>query len=333
MDAELFADCVVLPTYYVQHIIVQAKNMARAKEHAIQAIPAIQAIDFEQERVSFSTEAFYEFVSSLRQLTDESLGLVVGRRLLANDHGSLGAVAMSCGSIRQFVEVFADFLPLRTDLVRIHSCAADGRLQMELHLTQPLGDIEQVVLEAIMVAIKNVLDYVAIGGERMVEVAFAFAEGKNAALAQHVFACTVRYAQTWTGFSFPLAEVDEPLLIADKTAFEQASDLCRRELEQLEADLPMHKKIEFVMHEQANTLLTFSQVASILELPERTLHRLLEKEGVRFNAILDRVKYRRALEYLDEGLTMKEAGFLLGYQHAPNFSRAFKRWKNSIHDM
>lgn len=324
-DSQTTSNSVVLPTYYVEQIITQAENMSYVGKKLIQAVGL--DLDLTQETVAFPPQQFYLFIATLKKLTGENLGLLVGRRLLVNTHGSLGALAMSCGSVRQFVDVIADFLPLRTNLASIDTCEQGKQLRMQLQATQPLGEIEQMVIEAIMVAIKNVFDYITIGEERTVEVAFTFAKGKNALLAQRIFACELHYAQTWTGFAFPLAELDEPLMITDKSAFEQAAELCRQELEQLDNRLPLHKKIEFILKKQHDSLLTFEQVASILNLPERTLHRLLEKENTRFSTILDKVKYQRALEYLDSGLSMKEAGFLLGYQHASNFSRAFNRWK------
>lgn len=327
-DSKTTSNPVVLPTYYVEQIITQAKNMTHASKKVMQAVDF--GLDLEQETVSFTPQQFQQFVLSLKKSTGENLGLLVGRRLLVNTHGSLGTVAMSSGSIRQFVDVFTDFLPLRTDLASINSYVKGKHLCMELQTTQPLGAIEQIVIEAIMVAIKNVLDYITIGEERKVEVAFAFPKSKNALLARRIFACKLRYAQTWTGFSFPLDEVDRPLIITDKSAFEQAAELCRKELAQLDGHFPLHKKIEHIMTEQNHTLFTFPQIAYILQLSERTLSRMLENENTRFGQILDRVKYQKAMEYLDTGLTMKEAGFLLGYQQTPNFSRAFKRWKNTI---
>lgn len=324
-DSKITSNLVVLPTHYVQQVILQAKNMINANKKLMQTIDL--DLDLTQETVAFTQQQFYQFILNLKKLTGDNLGLLVGRRLLVNTHGSLGTVAMSCGSIRQFVDVIADFLPLRTDLASINSYVKGRRLRMELQVTQPLGEIEQMVIEAIMVAIKNVFDYITIGEKRKLEVAFAFPEGKNALLAQRIFACRLRYAQTWTGFAFPLSELDEPLIITDKSAFEQAAELCRQELEQLDARLPLHKKIEFILKNQHTNLLTLDQVVSILNVPERTLHRILEKEGVRFCTVLEKVKFQRAKEYLNSGLTMKETGFLLGYQYTSNFSRALNRWK------
>lgn len=329
-DSKITFDPVVLPTHYVQQVILQAKNMTNARKKVMQLVDF--DLDLAEEMISFTPQQFYQFILSLKKLAGNNLGLLVGRRLLANTHGSLGSVAMSCGSIRQFADVFADFLPLRTDLASISSYEKGKRLRMELHATQPLGEIERVVLEAIMVAIKNVLDYITIGEERKVDVAFTFPEGKNALLTQHIFSCKVSYAQKWTGFSFPLSEVDKPLVITDKTAFEQAADLCRQELAQMDERLPVHKKIEYLISKQEGELFTFDQIASILNLPERTLHRKLEKENMQFKGILDKVKYKKAMEYLDAGLTMKEAGVLLGYQYSSNFSRAMTRWKTRANE-
>lgn len=290
-------------------------------------LSAAASLDYEQETITFTLQQFYQLILSLKQATDDSLGLLVGRRLLVNTHGSLATVVMNCGSIRQFIDVLADFLPLRTNLACIDRFVDGERLCMQLKTTQPLGDIEQMVVEAVMVAIKNIFDYITIGEERGVQAAFTFTAGKRATLAQRIFLCELHYEQSWSGFAFPLSEADAPLPVRDKNTFEQAAQVCRQELEQLSDHLPLHKKIEYLMVNQPNELFNFSRVANILNLSERTLSRLLEKENKRFNEILDQVKYQKAQEYLSAGLNMKQTGILLGYQHSSNFSRALSRWK------
>jgi len=59
----------------------------------------------------------------------------------------------------------------------------------------------------------------------------------------------------------------------------------------------------------------------------QTLYRRLKAEGVTFEDVLDDVRRRRALQYLDEdGLSASEAGYRVGFADPSSFSRAFKRW-------
>jgi len=59
----------------------------------------------------------------------------------------------------------------------------------------------------------------------------------------------------------------------------------------------------------------------------RTLQRRLESEGASFSEIVDGVRERLARQWLgEEGRSLVEIAFALGFSDLAAFSRAFKRW-------
>ena len=69
------------------------------------------------------------------------------------------------------------------------------------------------------------------------------------------------------------------------------------------------------------------RVARALGLSRQTLYRRLKAEGVTFEAVLDRLRRRLAIRYIGEdGMSVKEAAYRLGFSDPAAFSRAFKRW-------
>jgi AraC-like DNA-binding protein len=69
------------------------------------------------------------------------------------------------------------------------------------------------------------------------------------------------------------------------------------------------------------------QVARALGTTRQTLYRRLKTEGVTFVGLLDRVRRRVATRLLrDQGLSVKETAYRLGFSDPAAFSRAFKRW-------
>lgn len=315
---------IVLPTHYVRQIIEQVQNISGNGKQLLQTLDERQLAEVS---VCFTPSAFCRFILQAEQLAGAGIGLLVGRALLVNNHGSLGYVIMNSGSIRQCIEVLKNFLPLRTRLVSINSYAKDDCLCVRLTATQALGEIGRLVVEAIMVAIKNILNYLTTGEKLHLQAVFSFSENETVALAKRIFECELLYDRPWTGFIFSLKEVDRPLLIADKDGFEQAIALCQQELGKLDENVPVNKKVERLLYNNYQTPLTFAQVAQTLGLSERTLYRRLKKENVRFSEITEKIKYQVAVDYLESGVKMQEVGFLLGYQHVSNFRRAFQRWK------
>jgi AraC-like DNA-binding protein len=68
-------------------------------------------------------------------------------------------------------------------------------------------------------------------------------------------------------------------------------------------------------------------VARALGCSRQTLYRRLKAEGITFAELLDDLRRRLALGFVrEQGLSVKEAAWRLGFSDPAAFSRAFKRW-------
>lgn len=68
-------------------------------------------------------------------------------------------------------------------------------------------------------------------------------------------------------------------------------------------------------------------IAGKLGVSRQTLFRQLKAEGVTFEKVLDELRRKLALHYLnDNKVSVNETAYLLGFSGATAFSRAFKRW-------
>jgi AraC-like DNA-binding protein len=75
---------------------------------------------------------------------------------------------------------------------------------------------------------------------------------------------------------------------------------------------------------------TVEIIAGKLGLSRQTLFRKLKAEGVTFEKVLDELRHKLALHYLDgKGISVNETAYLVGFSSAGAFSRAFKRWTGS----
>ena len=99
-------------------------------------------------------------------------------------------------------------------------------------------------------------------------------------------------------------------------------------LERLESSRSMRGRIEGLL----TPLLpageaTMAGIARQLGLSRQSLFRKLRAEGVTFEEVLDGLRHKLALRYLNgEDLSVKETAFRLGFSEPASFSRAFKRW-------
>jgi AraC-like DNA-binding protein len=70
-----------------------------------------------------------------------------------------------------------------------------------------------------------------------------------------------------------------------------------------------------------------AEIAAQLGMSERSLRRRLAEEGTSFGEVLDQLRNRLALQYLeDDRVSIKQITWLLGYSEPGAFNHAFTRW-------
>ncbi len=292
------------------------------------AVHGLTLADLDQAEATVPWGVVRALFLEAEAITGESaLGLMVGERLRINSHGILGYAAMNSGSVRQVVELLERFIPLRINLVMV-SHRVEGRfLNLQIRELLPLGELQPFLMGAVVVAVKNVLDFITLGNCQVAQANFAFPSAFDRELVDSLFRCPVRYDQNWTGLSLPLDRVDLPLRTADHTAFEHAEKLCERELQNMVADASVSARVRRLMLAKQVNFPSLAVTARMLHMTPRTLHRRLQDEGTSFQEILDEVRHSLAMEYLkSQEMTIQELAYTLGYGDTANFRRAFKRW-------
>jgi len=74
-------------------------------------------------------------------------------------------------------------------------------------------------------------------------------------------------------------------------------------------------------------------IASKMGLNRQMLLGLLKTEGASFEKVLDELRYKMALEYLNgKKVSVNETAYLVGFSETAAFSRAFKRWTGRTPD-
>lgn len=312
---------------YVRQVADQLAEMGIAVSPWL-AAQGLTLEDLEQGDATVPWESVRALFLSAERISNEpALGLIVGERLRINNHGIVGYAAMNSGSVRQVVELLERFIPLRINLVMVSHQVKGQFLNLQIRELLPLGEVGPFLLSAVVVAVKNILDFITLGSCHVAEASFTFPETFDRELVDSLLRCPVRYRQNWTGLSLPLKGVDLPLRTADPTAYEHAEKLCERELQNMVADASVSARVRRLMLAKQVNFPSLAVTARILHMTPRTLHRRLQDEGTSFQEILDEVRYSLAMEYLkSQDMTIQELAYTLGYGDTANFRRAFKRW-------
>jgi AraC-like DNA-binding protein len=73
---------------------------------------------------------------------------------------------------------------------------------------------------------------------------------------------------------------------------------------------------------------TIEDIADALHISSRTLQRRLQDAGSSFQRVLEEARHQLARHYLNNSaLELNEAAYLLGYEDASSFVRAFRTWE------
>jgi AraC-like DNA-binding protein len=318
-----------LPLLYIRQIVDLVRSMGVDVEAWLGRSDLSEgALDDPGFAIAYPT--FEQLVLDALSMSGEpALGLLVGRRLLANSHGILGYAALSSGTVREALDLVERFLLVRTSLASIAHTVEGSDVRVRFLETRPLGAIQRPVFEAVGLSLKNVVDTISMGACKVRLVAFPFEAPDYGPLARDLFGCEVRYGQAWAGCVLPLGDIDVPLKMADPEAFREAETICRRELEKLTENESVASRVTRLLLEKQNGFPSLQVTARLFGMTPRTLHRRLLDEGTSFHAILEDVRHSLAVQHVRSGKrSIEEIAYLLGYSDLANFRRAFKRWES-----
>lgn len=317
-----------LPVQYLRQIAEQVRALQGDVSVWLLA-SGLTPTQLEDPALEVPFETFEKLVSSSLTFTREpALGLLVGQRLQMSMHGALGYAAASSGSIRQALGLFEAFSRLRFSPVAVATEHRPLEVRVLFTETQPLGAIRRPVLEALVMAGKNILDTVTLDECRIGKVTFPFDAPPYAELARQLFGCDVRYRASWAGFTLPRSVLDVPLRTADPAAFKQAVSICQRELGRLGQTTTFSGRVRRLLLERQSGFPSLVVTARLLHETPRTLHRRLVSEGTTFHELLEDVRHTLAVEHLKAAhFSIEEIAYTLGYTDLSNFRRAFKRWE------
>lgn len=98
-------------------------------------------------------------------------------------------------------------------------------------------------------------------------------------------------------------------------------------LKRLDNEKTTRGRVESLLLPQLHTGRTdASAIAAEMGMSRWTLLRRLKAEGATFDKVLNELRHRAALHYLNSKVSVSETAYLVGFSEPAAFSRAFRRW-------
>lgn len=144
---------------------------------------------------------------------------------------------------------------------------------------------------------------------------------------RQTFNCPLRFEQPVCRFEVDASALALPLVQADADSVVLFEQSCRELLAQIDRDDSLTNRVRHFLLASPGNLVNADQAARHFQMGTRTLRRRLAAEQTSYQAVLDEVRCRIAIDYLrTTALSTQEIAELLGFSEATNFRRAFLRW-------
>ncbi len=157
-----------------------------------------------------------------------------------------------------------------------------------------------------------------------------FAHGRNSELREvhRMLRCPVEFSHPADSWLMPQSVMELPIVSSDSRLL----GILETHADHLVAERRKVAGLKGVVENQLLSSLPRGRVQAAavalhLGMSVRSFTRRLAAEGTSFGEILDRLRNRLALRYLeDERISLQQIAWLLGYSESAAFTHAFKRW-------
>jgi AraC-like DNA-binding protein len=262
------------------------------------------------------------------ETSDPLLGMHVAAEMDLRDAGILFYLAAASATVAEALEHLARYAGTANEAVHLEISQYKGETVLTVRPIdehdEPRGQFSEFIALAVIRALNRSTNR-DFAPSRM-----TFAHARNLALREihRILRCPVEFAQTTDSWVLPQSVMELPIASGDSHLLHileaHADDLLseRRTATGLRG-LVENRLLSMLPSGKVQTAV----VAQQLGMSARSFKRHLAQEGTSFGEVLDRLRYRLALGYLeDQRISLQQIAWLLGYSEIGAFNHAFKRW-------
>ena len=282
----------------------------------------------DQPRVLLKTEELFALWRAIGEVSDNpAIGLLLGTETKTERFHPVSLAALSTESFGQAVKQMARYKQL--------TCPEEIRQQMNeeewsIHFHWLLADqVEPMAL--IECAFAWVLSVARHGtGTRLSPLRMEFVQPRPhiKAIERH-FGCPVVCGAPHNAIVFRAADAQRPFVTRNAELLAMLAPQFEEELKRENGDESFVDRVRLAIQQKlTGQRPTIEDIADALHISSRTIQRRLQKEGSSFQRVLEEARHQLARQYLNNSvLELNEAAYLLGYNDANSFVRAFRTWE------
>lgn len=285
---------------------------------------------FRQEKITANTDELFAMWRAIGEATgDPGIGLKLGSESRLERFDPSAIAALCSQSFRDALQRMARYKQLTCpEEIRIRSRC--GETSIEFVFLQGAGQ-EPAILVDLCLAWVFAIGTRGTGGRvRPMRVELARKAGQRELFEAH-FGCPVKFGAARNALVFPSVHLDQPFVTHNADLLAMVGAQLEQELSRQAAEVPLADRVKQTLKRTlAGRRPAIGLVAGELGLSSRTLQRRLTGDGLTFQQVVENARRELARHYLGQSaIELNETAYLLGYEDANSFFRAFQDWEGT----
>ena len=267
------------------------------------------------------------FGNVLRLTPDATVALQAGQRQRVSDYGVFGYGVLSSATFGEAITFGIEHIRLAGPVLE-KSFRVEGELAIfEGHDVMALGPLLPLVTEFWFSSMQSLISRVLEKPFAALRLLLPYPAPPHARRYEEVLHCPVEFDAGVMQWQFDAALLALPLPNANPITADVCVDFCGRMLEAIGDENTLVKSIKLACLNSAGGFPRAEEMAELLHLSPRTLHRRLAELGQGYQEILDGIRSRLAVEFLEQTrLSIDQIAERSGFSDVSNFRKAFKKW-------
>jgi AraC-like DNA-binding protein len=285
---------------------------------------------FDRQKILVTTEELFALYRALGQASrDPAIGLKLGTEPRIERYDPIAIAAVSARSFRDALQRLARYKQLTCpEKLHVSERGDECRVQFKwllAHETEPSALVDVCFARVLSIARRGTGEPVT---PRRLE--FRGAIGNRRMYEAH-FGCPAKFDARENTIVFAKPDLDRPFLTHNPDLFATVAPQLEAELKQALASKAIGEQVKGILKPLlAGRRPGIEDVARELRTSARTLQRRLAEDGATFQQLMQEARRELARHYLlHSSLELNETAYLLGYQDAHSFFRAFHGWEGS----
>lgn len=316
-----------------KHFRFSGSNFAKLEELGVRASAVLRRAGLpqsfmDQPRVLLTTEELFALWRAVGEVSaNPAIGLQLGTENRTERFHPVSLAALSSPNFGTAVDQMARYKQLTCpEEIAQERVDEEWRIQFRWLLADEVEP--PVLIECCFAWVLSIARHGT--GTRLspLRVEFAQPRAHTKTIERH-FGCPVACGAARNAIVFRASDAQLSFVTRNAELLAMLAPQFEEELKQENGDENFVERVRMAVQQKlTGRRPTIEDIADDLHVSSRTLQRRLQDEGSSFQRVLEEARHQLARHYLNNSvLELNEAAYLLGYEDANSFVRAFRTWE------